>query len=117
MKTMITMLTCLFLSASAYSHGDHNHGDRITKCKKKTCTKDEIKSGVVEHVIPEFIGKKKIAASWTKAEFKSMEERKYGKKVEWVLVYYNATEKPKKQKLYVFVTGKGYLSGINHTGK
>lgn len=120
MKLIISIATSLIIAFPAIAgpgHG-HSHGpQRIAKCKTTICTKKEITDAVTSRVIPSFISKKKLAESWATAEVKKVEQKKFKGNLEWRLQFYNKEEADSKKNLFVFVTTKGFLSGINHTGK
>ena len=81
------------------------------------CTEAELKSAVISKVIPSYISKKKLADSWNGATLEKVSRKQFKGQLEWVFLFKNPKEIESKQNLYVFMTEKGGLSGINHTGK
>ncbi len=114
----ISAFLALSIPAHAGPGGGHSHGpQQIIKCKVPICTQSEIKEAVVAKVIPSYISKGKIPKSWQKAEMKEITQKTFNGKQEWLLKFYNKEAAEPKKNLFVFVTPKGFLSGINHTGK
>lgn len=104
----------LFISASAFGHGDH--APKIAKCEKE-CDEAQIREAIPT-AITKLVKSGKIDSAWESAQIDKVEQKTFKKGPEWVasLTDDKATDLSKKT-LYIFITKKGYLSGSNFTGK
>lgn len=58
-----------------------------------------------------------IADTWKSVDYSTVEQKKFGKNLEWVVTFYNPKiEDKSKQTLYVFVSLYGKVTGANYTG-
>ena len=119
MKVLVTLVTLSFTilyasesdSHSGHNHDSHgcNHNQGIKSKSIQKIAKDEVKRLVLE---------KKIAKSW-----KSMPITKIGKNHQsyiddWIVVFENSKIKKKSRRiLYIFISKKGNVKGVNYTGK
>lgn len=109
-NALLISLGLAFATAS-FGHSDHHHPP------KKPVTEDVAKKNAGDS-ISALIKKKKLEESWSKAEFVSIEKKKFGGKEEWVAIYMNkAVKDATKQKLYIFMKLSGEFLAANYTGK
>lgn len=115
MKKLI-ITSVLFLSpVIAIAHADH--APRVAVCGAKDCLHDEIKAAVPK-TIELLVAKGKIEASWASAKLEKLEQKQFKKGPEWVAILFDEKQPDqKKQRLYIFITTKGYLNGSNFTGE
>lgn len=104
--------TTLF-AGSGHSHdAEHGHSHasvKVSEEKVKQIAKRELQG---------LIKRSKIDKSWSSIEAQSTEKKSFGGKMEWVAVFMNESIKDiKKQKLYVFVSEYGEVTGANYSGK
>lgn len=104
-----------FMPNLVFAHGDH--APKVAQCASKECSKSEIESAVPEAIrILSSAGQ--VDSSWTKAKVEKVEQKTFKKGAEWVATLLDAGQKDKaKQRLYLFMTTKGYLNGSNFTGE
>ena len=90
---------------------------RVATCIAKACTEDDVKAAVPSSV--EILAAKgMIDPSWKNAKIEKVEQKKFAKGMEWVATLLDEKQKDqKKQRLYIFITNKGYLNGANSTGE
>ncbi len=109
MKKEILTTVLVLASSLCFAHGDHI--PRVAACPDKGCTKDQIEAAVPQAVeILVKIGK--IESNWSAAKVEKVEKKEFKKGPEWV-----ATLLDQKQRRYIFITTKGYISGTNLTGE
>jgi hypothetical protein len=116
MKKLILAVTLFVSPMVSFAHGDH--APKIAACAvPKECTMDEVKMGVPKAV--ELLSANgKIAGSWTTAKIEKVEQKQFKKGPEWVATLLDEKQTDsKKQRLYIFITMKGYLNGANFTGE
>ena len=115
MKTELLFTGILLTASLGLAHADH--APRAANCTSKGCTKEQIEAAVptaLEHLM--MAGK--IDSSWSTAKVEKVEQKQFQKGPEWVATLFDAKQKDqKKQRLYVFITVKGFVSGANHTGE
>jgi hypothetical protein len=111
----IGFFVSMFVPAILLAHGDH--APRVAKCGSVPCTKTQIEEAVPVSV--ELLSQKgRIAASWSTAKVEKVEQKEFKKGSEWVAVLHDEKQADKsKQRLYIFITLKGYLNGSNFTGE
>jgi hypothetical protein len=113
MKKIILTTIALLYGQVALGHGDHP--PKIATCAKE-CTKAEIEAAV-PNAINTLVESGRIQGSWTSAKIKTVEQKNFAKGPEWVATILDEKIKDtSKQKLFVFITKKGYLNGSNYTG-
>ncbi len=115
MKKLIFATVFLLAPMLALAHGDH--APKVANCLAKECTKGEIEAAVP--VAVEMLAKKgNLDASWGSQKIEKVEQKKFKKGTEWVATLFDEKQKDtSKQRLYIFVTNKGYLNGSNFTGE
>ena len=115
MNKGILVAIAVLMSNVAFGHGDH--APRVAPCLSKECTKEQINSAVPT-AIEMLVKAGKVEASWASAKIEKVEQKTFSKSPEWVATLNDSSQKDQaKQKLYIFITSKGYLSGANFTGK
>ncbi len=115
MKKIIFTVLLSVSSNFGFAHGDHP--PRVANCATKDCTKDEIQLAVPK-ATEVLAGLGKIEASWVAAKVEKVEQKTFKKGPEWVAILLDEKQKDqKKQRLYIFITKKGYLNGSNFTGE
>lgn len=104
--------TTLF-AGSGHSHdGEHGHSHALVKVSE-----EKVKQ-IAKRELQGLIKRSKIDKSWSSIEAQSTEKKSFGGKMEWVAVFMNESVKDiKKQKLYVFVSEYGEVTGANYSGK
>lgn len=115
MKKLILMTGLVFTSIVCFGHGDH--APRIATCAKTDCTKEQVEAAVPK-AVEMLVGNGKIASSWTSAKIEKIEQKQFKKGTEWMATLFDDKQKdPSKQRLYIFITNKGFLNGSNFTGE
>lgn len=112
MKNLLTLII-LATPMMSFAHGDH--APKVAACAKE-CTQEQVEKAVPA-ALDFLIAKDSLQKSWKSAKVEKVEKKQFKKSAEWVatLVDEKQTDKT-KQKLYVFITLKGYLNGANYTG-
>ncbi len=113
MKTLLTLIA-LTIPMTTLAHGDH--APKVATCTKE-CTQEQIEKAVPT-ALDFLIKEDSLDKSWKSAKVEKVEKKQFKKSIEWVatLVDEKQTDKT-KQKLYVFITLKGYINGANYTGE
>ncbi len=101
-------------SGHSHTHGDgHSHSHAHSKTESD---KVNIKN-TAQFQVKRYVINKKLDRSWYNLKPKSMEKKKINSKDEWVVTFYNVTEKnSEKQTLYIFIDVYGEFTGANFTG-
>ena len=115
MKTLLVILTLLG-AHTVLAHADHAP-PRVAACITKSCTPEQIEKAVPAALtILEVKGA--IDKSWLKVKVDKVGLKDFKKGKEWVAELYDASQKDNaKQRLYIFITQEGFLSGMNFDGK
>lgn len=100
---------------SVFAGTGHFHPTQIVKCKSE-CTKDEV-SAVAKKSLDHLALKGKIQTSWINVPLEKVEMKPFKKGPEWVLTFVDKNQPTNKQRLFVFITKKGWISGSNFTGE
>lgn len=112
MTTVASILLAIafFLAPGfAFAHGSHEHGPDVTK---------EQATAKATEAVAKLVAEKKIEDSWQGAKADLTEQRSFGKKTEWVVIFKNAKAKDEaKRTLYVFLSLDGRVLASNFTGK
>ncbi|OFZ19036.1 MAG: hypothetical protein A2Z20_09815 [Bdellovibrionales bacterium RBG_16_40_8] len=112
MKTLIIIATALACNF-AWAHGDH--AKPVVKCLA-ACTQTEIETAI-PLAIDALIAGGMVTPEWKTAKVEKTESKQFKKGPEWVTTLVDAKQKDTaKQRLYIFITTKGYLNGANFTG-
>lgn len=99
----------------AMAHGDHPV--KLASCKAAECTKAEIEMAV-PLTVEAMIEKQFIGSEWRSAKTEKVELKEFKKGAEWVATLFDSKQKDAtKQRLYIFMSKKGYPNGANFTGK
>lgn len=110
--TMFVMGTTAWAGPGhSHSHtkpGGHSHGPT-------TLNQKEAKEAGEFHV-ERLVKLKKIDKSWLKATHEKSEQKKFGKKTEWLVTFLNE-KGVKGKKLYIFLKPSGEFVAANFTGK
>jgi hypothetical protein len=110
-------LTAVLLIASEISFGHGDHIPPVASCPAKECSKEQIEAGV-PNAIQLLTKSGKIDSNWLTSKIEKIEQKQFAKGPEWVATLFDANQKDKsKQKLFIFITNKGYISGVNYTGE
>lgn len=105
----IGLLSTFFISGT-FAHTDHHHA-------KKEASEATVKSNAQKHV-ERLIGKKKLAANWSKAKLASSEKKQIKGRTEWLVKFENPeVEDTSKKTLYMFLNIYGDFIAANFTGK
>ena len=113
MKQFVLTIAFALSAQVALAHGDH--APKIAKCSKE-CTKEQVEASI-PGALDIQVQSGKIDASWTSAKVEKVELKSFSKGSEWVATIFDEKAKDtSKQRLYVFITKKGYLNGSNFTG-
>jgi len=109
------LLALLFmLSSQIYAGTGHDHGhghshDPISQAEAQKIAKDSI---------AQLVKKETIEKTWSKAIFQSAEQKEFGGKTEWVVVFENnKVSNAKESVLYIFLTLGGKYIAANYTGE
>ncbi len=122
MKLKAFVVAGLFVTTGAFAEGGHSHGPGghthgaggHSHGAEAAITEDQAQARSHEE-IDRLISKRKLDASWSKAEFVSVEKKASKGKEEWLVTYKNATSE--KKDLFVFLSASGKFVAANHTGK
>jgi len=115
MKNIFLASVLAFLPTYAIAHGDHP--PRVAPCISKECTQEQVEQAVPLS-IEMLVKAGKIDSAWTSAKVEKVEKKQFKKASEWVATVFNEKQKDlSKQRLYIFITTKGYLNGSNYTGE
>jgi hypothetical protein len=113
MKTLIMIATVLS-ATFAWAHGDHARP--VAQCANSICTQAEVETAI-PLAIEALAQGGKITKDWTTAKVEKTEQKTFKKGPEWVTTLFDEKQKDvTKQRLYIFITKAGYLSGANFTG-
>ena len=95
---------------SGHSHGHgHSHGNQKVISKAKTIS-------VGRYHVKRLVKAGKIDKSWLQSIHDKSIEKKYGKRIEWVVTFDNARG-VKGKKLYIFLKLSGDFVAANFSGK
>ncbi len=111
LKTLTLTLMLAFSVNSLYAHGSAGH----THAKKEL---SEVKvEGIAKAEVKRLAQANKISKTWLRAPQVSIRTKTFGSSDEWIVSYKNKLINDKsKQKLYIFITTEGKVSGANYTG-
>ncbi len=113
MKKIFTIIMFI-ISMTIFAGGSHFHPKKIVSCKSE-CTEADVRS-VTAVALKNLADTKTIPTSWTQIAVEKIEKKQFAKGPEWVLSFFDKTQTPAKQRLYVFITLDGWLNGANHSG-
>ena len=119
-KNLLVIMPFLFTgnlyAGSGHSHdkdgGHSNHGHSHGTVSKARVIKK------AKYKISRLVKKGKVDNSWKGLNPVSVTQKKFGKKMEWVVEFHNQGIKDAtKQKLFVFYSLDGHYIATNYTGK
>jgi hypothetical protein len=114
MKKCLLISILTLLPTLGLAHADH--APKVAACSKD-CTKAEIEASVPT-AVELLIKKAKLEGTWTTAKIEKVEQKQFKKASEWVATLFDEKQKDtSKQRLYIFITTKGYLNGSNFTAE
>lgn len=126
-KIILVLLCSISLHASDGEHHNHEgHSEEEHAKEGHVCRYDDLKNEVArEHIeevakqkVEKLVEQKKISKSWKAQAVAKIGKTHYGDTNDWVVVFENQKIKKKsKQTLYVFVSTRGKVMGVNYTGK
>jgi len=97
------------------NHKGHKHSPLYDKVKPGV-SKDTIEKAAMQEV-QSLIAKKKIPESWKHVPISKIGKTHYGDTDDWVVGFDNTKIKNKKRRtLYIFVSVRGEIRGVNYTG-
>lgn len=114
LKAIILGLTIGLFSITviAGSGHDHGHGHSHSPVNQVTAKEKATK------IVASFIKQKTIGESWRSIPVKSVENKTFNGKPEWVVSFVNEkVTDTKKRQLYIFLTLSGEYIAANYTGK
>ncbi|MCK6596197.1 MAG: DUF6488 family protein [Bacteriovoracaceae bacterium] len=111
----IALFISLFVLTQVNAGTGHFHPTQIVKCKSD-CTQEEA-SAVATKSLEHLVTKGKIQKSWLTIPLEKVEMKQFKKGPEWVLTFVDKNQPTNKQRLFLFITMKGWLSGSNFTGE
>ncbi|HAZ13875.1 MAG: hypothetical protein A2X86_12860 [Bdellovibrionales bacterium GWA2_49_15] len=110
------ILAVLMMFSSTFAFGHASHAPKVVTCAASGCTRDQVEQAIPA-VVEMMAQKSTVEASWTSAKIEKVELKQFPKGPEWVTTLFDIKQKDKaKQRLYIFITPKGYLNGANYTG-
>lgn len=101
------MLTFSSLSLAGPGHG-HSHGNPAISLEKT--------KAIGRYHVERLVKSKKIDASWSSSTYAKSEKKKFGKKVEWIVIFENKSG-VKGKKIYIFLNLSGEYIAANFTGR
>ena len=115
MRKLTTALFSLFmlLASPVFAGAGHDHGhghshDPVTKAQAEE---------IATKTVAKLVNRGKIDESWNAVGVSTSEQKKFGKNMEWVIVFINKqVADPEKQTLYIFLTLTGEYLAANYTG-
>ncbi len=114
MKRGILTVAVALMPSLVFAHGDH--APSVAQCASKDCTKKEIELAV-PMALEKLTSAGKVDSSWKSAKVENVEQKQFKKGPEWVATLLDSSQKDTtKQRLYIFITTKGFLNGANFTG-
>jgi hypothetical protein len=104
------VLSIFSFAANAGSGHSHSHSSEpVTEAQATQIATDSVRQLAV---------KGKLESSWARVKAAGVEQKTYGSKKEWVVVFNNgAVSDGSKRKLYVFLTLTGEYLAANFTGE
>lgn len=103
----------LLLASPVFAGAGHDHGhghahDPVTKSQAEE---------IATETVAKLVDRDKIEASWKSVDVSTSEKKKFGKNMEWMVVFKNEkVSDPEKQTLYIFLTLTGEYLAANYTG-
>ena len=110
----ILLALFVMLSSQVYAGAGHSHGhghahDPISQAEAQKIAEDSI---------AQLVKKESIEKTWYKAVFQSAEQKEFGGKMEWVVIFKNdKASNTKESMLYIFLTLGGQYIAANYTGE
>ncbi len=111
-KILVLSVILLYGVNPLFAHGSAGHTH-----EKSELSEDKVES-IAKKEIKRLANSNKISRTWVNASRVNVRIKTFGNYDEWVVIYKNKLVNDKaKQKLYIFVTLSGKVSGANYTGK
>ncbi len=115
MRNIILTITIALLPLVGTAHADH--APKVAVCASKVCLQEEI-TAAIPKAVEVLVAKGKVEATWKAIKTEKIEQKEFKKGPEWVATLFDEKQPDqKKQRLYIFITMKGYLNGSNYTGE
>lgn len=110
-NTILTL--CLLLATPAFAGSGHDHGHGHSH---EPITKVEAED-IATKSVTKLIERNTIESSWASVSVHKSEQKEFGGKMEWVVLFMNEKISDKeKQILYVFLSSEGQYLAANYTG-
>lgn len=110
-QTIIFSILFSFLPVIVWAGAGHDHGHSHDPVSQEKAEEIATKQMV------QLVEKGKIDNSWKSVKVLLSEKKKFGKNVEWVVIFKNEKiSDTSKQKLYIFLTLGGDYLAANFTG-
>ena len=120
MKILIkaTVIALALSFTTLYAGSSHTHGGDT---HSHDAPQKEVSKASIEKIVKQEIKRlalaKKIDNSWSFVPISKMKKKKYNNSDEWAVVLDNSKIQDKtKQRLYIFVSVYGNITGVNYTG-
>lgn len=117
----LVAITALLTGGAAFAEGGHSHGPgghTHSHAKAAPAITEEQAKEKSKEELSRLVKAGKLEASWSAAEFLSIEKKESKGKQEWLAKFKNAAAADKaKAELFVFLEMSGKFVAANHTGK
>jgi len=112
LKIFVLSAVLAFAINPLYAHGSAGHTH-----SKKELSEEKVES-IAKLELKRLASINKVSKTWLNATRYSIRKKTFGSSDEWVVAYKNKLINEKsKEKLYIFITVDGKVSGANYTGK
>ena len=109
LASILTLGVTNIYAGEGHTHGGSYHVHEKISEKKAIKIAKSMKDGLAK--------KGTIDKSWKDIDYSKIEQKKFGKNVEWVVQFNNSKiEDTSKQTLFVFINLYGKVTGANYTG-
>ena len=115
MQRLIISLVVLvaFSATGLYAHGPQGGGHGST-----TKITESQASAMATKAVATIVKKGQLDATWSQVQPAEIQKKTFDSRPEWVVTFNNPAEKDKaKQKLYIFLSLYGEVTGANFKGK
>lgn len=110
-KALLSIFVLFASQVYAGSGHDHGHGHSHEPVSKTQAQK------IATDSMNKLIQRDSIDKTWSTASLQSAEKKKFGGKMEWVVVFNNKKmSDAEKQNLYIFLSLDGQYIAANYTG-
>jgi hypothetical protein len=108
MLSLFLLFTTLAFAGSGHDHGHGHSHEPITKLEAE---------GIATRSVTKLIERNTIDSSWASVSVHKSEQKEFGAKMEWVVLFINkAISDKEKQTLYIFLSLEGEYLAANYTG-